>query len=124
MACSEEKTVLVYTLLNEEAISFEEFDLIIRSLHNFKLLKLNNDPESKTITVELGYFANVANARKRLAGAAEFIDVQRESTNIAAHELPALQRLRAKFGLGRSSENEECQTPKPYAKKRRYANCS
>lgn len=119
-----EQSCLTYTLLSDVAppdFSWSDFSLIIRSLHSYKVISLNEDPESKTITVTVAYFANAGNARKRLGGAGDFIAVSRESSNVQREELQSLQLLRRKFGFGRNDEEEERPASKP-AKKRRYAN--
>lgn len=111
---------LTYTLL-DESILWDEFSLIIRSLHSYEVISIDEDPECKTITVTVGYFANQSNARKRLGKCEEFIAVSRESGNVKRDELQTLQQLRRKFGFGRNNDDEECETSKPN-KKRRYAN--
>lgn len=119
-----EQSCLTYTLLSDAAppdFSWSDFSLIIRSLHSFKVVSINEDPQSKTITVTVAYFANAGNARKRLGGAGEFIAVSRESTNVQREELQNLQLLRRRFGFGRDNEEEERTSSKP-SKKRRYAN--
>lgn len=112
---------LVYTLLDDTKVNWCEFSLIIRSLHSYEVINIDEAQESKTITVTVGYFANANNARKRLGGAAEFICVSKESSNVKKEELPALQQLRRKFGFGRNDEDEESTSSKP-PKRSRYAN--
>lgn len=110
---------LTYTLI-DDTVTWSEFSLIIRSLHSYEVISINEDPECKAITVTVGYFANQNNARKRLGKCQEFIAVSRESTNIRKEELQTLQQLRRKFGFGRNDDDEECPPSKSH-KKRRYA---
>lgn len=118
-----EQSSLTYTLLNEAELSWSEFDLIIRSLHSYKVIKFEPNEESKTITVTVAYFANAGNARRKLGRLDGLIGVSRESSNVQLSELQTLQRLRAKYGFGKVDDDEECETPKP-RKKARYANCN
>lgn len=117
--CPVKQSSLTYTLL-DDTVNWEEFSLIIRSLHSYEVISFNEDQESKTITVTVGYFANQGNARKRLGKCGDFIAVSRESSNIRREELQTLQQLRRKFGFGRNDDDEECPPPKSH-KKRRYA---
>lgn len=122
-ACVAKQSTLTYTLIDEEKITWSEFSLIIRSLHNYEVISISESQESKTISVTVGYFANARNARKRLGQCVDFIEVSRESTNVRLDELQSLQQLRRKFGFGGNNDDEEPPTPKPN-KKRRYANCN
>lgn len=118
-----ERSSLTYTLLPNTPITWGEFSLIVRSLHNFKVHEIVHNETLSSITVTVNYFANTNNARKRLGAASEFIEVSRESPNVKPDELQALQQLRAKFGFGRNDEDEE-QPPSKSNKKRRYATSS
>lgn len=120
-ACVPKQSSLTYTLINEDKVTWAEFSLIIRSLHNYEVISISESEESKTITVTVGYFANARNARKRLGQCVEFIEVSRESSNVRQDELQSLQQLRRKFGFGGNNDDEEPTTSKPN-KKRRYAN--
>lgn len=123
-----EQSTLIYTLAKDcEKINWNEFSLIIRSLHSYKVLEHKEDEKNGTVSVTVGYFANCSNARKRLAGLSEFISVSRLSTNINPNELQTLQELRAKFGFGNPIDEEESIPPtkgrKP-GKRPRYANAN
>lgn len=119
-ACVAEQSSLTYTIIDNDKITWSEFSLIIRSLHSYKVISFNEDEQNKTITVTVAYFANAANARKRLGRASEIIGVSRESSNVQKDELQTLQQLRRKFGFGRDNDEEECPPPKSH-KKPRYA---
>lgn len=116
-----QQSSLVYTLLNSEQISWDEFSLIIRSLHSYRVTSSQEDPETQTITVTLDYFANTANAQRRLGKAGEFIAVSRLSSNIKNDELQTLQHLKRKFEFGREFEEEEHDSSKQGKKKQKYA---
>ena len=116
-----EQSTLVYTLVDEKNLPWEHFDLIVRSLHGFKLQRMQTNKAQKSITVKVGYFANMENTRKRLGGASKYIQVSRMPTNVKVSELQTLAELRAKFGLGGGNAEEEPETPAKAHKKRKYA---
>lgn len=116
-----EQSTLVYHLTSQNECSWADFSLIVRSLHNFRVISLAPDEDSQTITVTVGYFANLGNAIKRLGKCAEFVEVTRLSSNVDQSELPNLQSLQRKFGFGGTSTEEEPTAPVQNAKKRKYA---
>lgn len=122
LSCVPQQSSLVYTLTDAEQITYDEFSLIIRSLHSYKVIGTEECRETNTITVTLEYFANAGNARRRLGKAAEFISVARLSSNIRNDELQTLNMLKRKFEFGRDYEEEEPETSKPgKGKKQKYA---
>nr|DAC81437.1 TPA_asm: hypothetical protein [False wolf spider monodnaparvovirus] len=116
-----EHSTLIYTLLPDAPITFKEFFLIIRSLHGFKLDFIKEEEACKTVTVGLHFFANVGNARKKLGGAAEFIEVSRISDNVEKCELQDLAKLRSIYKFGSNVDDEE-PGPSSKNKKRKYKN--
>lgn len=114
------RSTLTYTLFDDSRINWANFSLIIRSLHSYEVIEINEDQDAKTIQVTVGYFANANNARLRLGRAIDYISVTRESSNVSKDELQTLQQLRAEFGFGNNEETEEYKTSKS-RKKRRYA---
>lgn len=114
------RTTLVYTLTNPKALPFAEFELIVRSLHGFKVESITPSKKTSTVTVVVNYPANMRNARAKLGGASTVISVQRINSNIRPEELATLEKLRSRFGFGGASEPEEPETPRPH-KKTRYA---
>lgn len=114
-----ERSALTYTLLTDE-LKWDEFSLIVRSLHSYKVISFDESPESKTITVNVAYFANAKNARQRLGRASDHIEVSRESSFVQREELQTLQQLRRRLGFGGHVDDEEPSTSKSHAKKRRY----
>lgn len=120
-----EQSTLIYTLAkNCTELSWNEFSIIVRSLHSYKVLERKEDEVTGTITITVGYFANVANARKRLGGAGNYISVSRLSSQIQTSELQTLQELRNKFGFGCVPEDEEPTSPnnnRSKNKRKKYA---
>lgn len=117
-----QQSSLVYTLLDADKITWDEFSLIIRSLHSYRVAGTQESPETSTITITLDYFANAANAQRRLGKAGQFIAVSRVSSNIKTDELQTLQRLKRKFEFGRDYEEEESDSSKQgKPKKQKYA---
>lgn len=115
-----EYSTLIYSLAEEAPITFDQFNLIIRSLHGYKVDKIIPDKTTSTTSVGLHYFASVTNARKKLGPKlAEFIGIERVSENVKTCELQDLQRLRALYQFGGPIEEDEPATRKPN-KKRRY----
>lgn len=103
-----EQSTLVYTLKPDcTEVTWHEFSLIVRSLHSYKVIERKEDPESGTISVTVGYFANTTNARKRLGTTGNFISVSRLSSSIEVSELQTLHNLRSKFDFGGSLDEEE-----------------
>lgn len=115
-----QSTTLVYTLTNPEELPFADFELIIRSIHGFKVKSITPCKETSTVTVSVNYPANMRNARQRLGSATKYISVQRINANVQPCELSRLEHLRSKFGFGNSTEPEEPETSRP-RKKTRYA---
>lgn len=120
-----EQSTLIYTIApNCTELSWDEFSLIIRSLHSYKVVSFKEDQASGSISVTVGYFANTSNARKRLGNASEHISVSRLSGSVQINELQALQQLRTKFGFGGPVEEEECPPPSKNGKsgkRKKYA---
>lgn len=120
-----EQSTLVYTLSPDcNDLTWDEFSLIIRSLHSYRVYSIEESKTSGTISVTVGYFANTANSRKRLGNAGQFIGVSRLSSSVQLNELQTLQRLRAKFEFGGPVEEEEPLPPikgKKPAKRPKYA---
>lgn len=121
MAATSGKTTLIYTLKeDQDVLTYSDFELILRSLYSANVISFVPDQETRSIRIEVSYFANIANARKRLGGASEYIDVSRLSELVRPDELQTLANLRARFGFGVVHEDEESEAP-PKRKKARYA---
>lgn len=105
----EEPSTLVYTLLDANELPFEQFSLIVRSLHTYMVEDIVQYPDSKTIHVKLGFQASVANACKKLGNLDQVIAITKLSSFVTDNELPLLDQLKRKYGFG--LPNEETETP-------------
>lgn len=107
-----EPCTLVYTL-NSDDISFNDFDLIIRSLHSYMVESITPNPDMKNMHVKLGYQASVANAQNKLGDLQEFVSVSKLSAYVKESELSHLDELRRRFNIpSSSSANETNSAPK------------
>lgn len=110
-------STLVYELDEQQKVlTFDEFFLIIRSLHSYRVTSIKPDREAGNVTVELGYVCSIKNVRSKLGVLP--VKVSKLNPNLDISELPLLSELRRKFGFGQV-EAEESPAPKP-AKKRSY----
>lgn len=114
-----EYTTLVYTLSATAPIEFSDFIVIVKSLHGFKVDKIVPEAETRSITVGLLFFANMANARRKLGDLSDFISVERMSDQLQTEDLSNLQRLRSLYKFGTADTEEEPTTSKP-TKRRKY----
>lgn len=94
-----EPCTLVYTLLDEEQLCFDDFYLIVRSLHSFMVESIVPNIEHKNVHVKLGYQASIANAQNKLGTLKNVIAISKLSNYIKDCEFSRLERLRQQFGL-------------------------
>lgn len=97
---SYEPCTLVYTLLNEETITFHDFSLIVRSLHSYMVDSIVPNPELLNVHIKLKYQASIANAQSKLGDLQNVIHVSKLSSYVKENEIPLLEQLRAKFNIG------------------------
>lgn len=102
----EEPSTLVYTLIDPNILTYDEFSLIVRSLHSYLVEDIVTYPESNTVHVKLGFQASVANAMKKLGRLESAIAITKLSTFVADKELPLLDSLKRRFGFGIAAEEE------------------
>lgn len=95
-----EPSTLVYTLFDESAISYDDFYLVIRSLHSYMVESINPNPEAKSVQVRLKYQASVENAQAKLGKLQFYCTVSKLSNFVADDELSRLGQLTAMFGIG------------------------
>ena len=100
----QEPCTLVYTLLNPDELTFDEFSLIVRSLHSYMVEAITPNPESNNVHVKLSYQASLKNASDKLGQLQQFIHVAKLSAFIKDSELPLLERLRTKYEFGRGGD--------------------
>nr|QTE03901.1 MAG: hypothetical protein [Phylloscopus fuscatus densovirus] len=109
---SYEPSTLVYTLLENSEINFEDFNLLIRSMHTFMVNDIVSNPDKNNVHVKLGYQASVANAQAKLGDLAAVIAVTKMSAFVKEHEFSHLDELRRRFNIPSSSSSIE-ETPQP-----------
>lgn len=115
---------LVYTLFNPKAIKFDDFYLLIRSLHNFLVEDIIPNPELNNVHVKLKYQASIKNAIKKLGGMAMFTSVSKLSNFVKDDELIHLEYIKQQYGVFTQSDGK----PMPYIggrgkyKKSKYIN--
>lgn len=110
-------SILVYELDEQQhLISFEEFYLIVRSLHSYRVIEIIKREAERKIIVKLGYIASLKNVRAKTGTVP--CTVTKLNPNVGLSELDELAQLRSRFGFGQAEE-EEITAPKP-AKKPRY----
>lgn len=95
-----EPCTLVYTLLDDSKINFNEFYLAIRSIHSHNVDSFNPNAELKQVHVKVNYQANVANATARLGRLASIVGVTKLSSYIKEDEFVLLEQLRRRWGIG------------------------
>lgn len=113
---SMEPCTLVYTLLDCNALKFDDFFLIIRSLHSYMVDSIVPNPEFKNVHVKLNYQASVANAHAKLGTLQSAVGVTKLSNHVKESEFAHLERLRRQFGIGNGescSVNEQPTKRKP-----------
>lgn len=111
MACrniSYEPCTLVYSLLDSNQLCFEDFSLIVRSLHSYMVEAVTPNPATNTVHVKLSYQASIINAQNKLGKLRNIIGISKLSQHVDQSELPRLEQLRLKYGLT-GGENEPMQ---------------
>lgn len=108
-----EPCTLVYTLIDNSEISFDDAFLIIRSLHTFMVDKIIPNPELNNVHVKLNYQASIANASAKLGELSQFIAVTKQSAYVKETELSRLDELRRRFNINASTSSDEPAAPAP-----------
>lgn len=106
---TKEPCTLVYTLINSSMLCYEDFYLLIRSLHSFMVESITSVPEANSVHVKLGYQASVSNAIKKLGGLRNFVSVNKLSSHVKQSELSRLEYLRQQYGLSMPAD-DRCST--------------
>lgn len=107
----EDPSTLVYTLVNPAVITFDEFSLVVRSLHSYMVEDITSYRDSNTVHVKLGFQASVANATKKLGTLESAIAITKLSTYVTDKELPLLDTLKRRFGFGVLNDEPEPAVP-------------
>lgn len=108
---------LIYALNEDAKITLDQFYLIVRALHVYKVKKITKIEEEKIVKVELDYNCSMRTVRSKLGNVPG--TVTKQNPNISNDEITELEKLRAQFGFGLTTEEEEFEAPRP-AKKPRY----
>nr|WGZ60557.1 NS3 [Densovirinae sp.]WGZ60561.1 NS3 [Densovirinae sp.] len=116
MCNTNETSTLMYQLVDESLLAFNDFNLIVRSLHSYRVNKITPQPDSLSMVVELGYVCSLKNVASKLGSLP--VTVTKLNQNVGLDELDHLAALKRQFNFG-TSETEEGETSKP-AKKRKY----
>lgn len=117
----EQRSILAYQMVENDIITFEDFELIIRGLHSYKVLKIEPQPEENAVLVTLDYIANIKNVRGKLGSLPA--TVSKLNPNLPVSEIGKYNKFKEMFGLGSTVEPEESQAPGK-SKKRKYKESS
>lgn len=98
---------LVYTLLDDSVISFDDFYLLIRGSHSFQVEAFVPKPEYLTVHVKLKYEASTVNAQRKLGELSSYISVTKLSSFVKDDELSKLDQLRKRFGITGESPQQQ-----------------
>lgn len=109
---------LIYTLNSDQNdLSFDEFVIVVKSLHSFRVQEITPDPINKSVIVKLNYNCSMKNVRAKAGNLP--VTVFKVNPNIAPAELSTLETLRNKFRFGVETTEEEHNLPEP-PKKRKH----
>lgn len=95
-----EPCTLVYTLLDSNELPYDDFYLIVRSLHSYMVEKIIPHPDANNVHVKLQYQASVANAEAKLGDLSSLVSVTKLSSFIKDTEISHLEQLRRRFNIG------------------------
>lgn len=115
-----EPSTLVYTLLDNNFMPFDDFELIVRSMHSYLVNSFVPYPETFTVHVKLDYQASAINAHAKLGDLAEIVSVTRLSNFVKDTEIAALEQLRRKYNIGADPEQAPPQQKRAYNRKSTY----
>lgn len=110
---SYEPCTLVYTLLDPSMINFDDFCLIVRSLHTFMVDDIIPFPAKQNVHVKLNYQASITNATQKLGALQHAVGITKLSAYIKEDEFSHLEQLRRQFGIGSSTDEEPIAEPAP-----------
>lgn len=102
-----EPSTLVYTLLDTNALPFEDFSLLVRSLHTWMVESITPNPQSNNVHVKLSYQASVVNAYAKLGDLQNIVTITKLSSFIKDDEISRLEELRRRFNIGSGDTTEQ-----------------
>ena len=94
-----EPCTLVYTLLHPKKLKFDDFSLIVRSLHSYQVESIVPNPAMNNVHVKLNYQASIANAMNKLGTLRPIIGISKLSDFVKEDEVSRLEQLRQKYGI-------------------------
>lgn len=106
-----EPCTLVYTLLNEDIISFDDFCLLIRANHSFMVESIVPNSDTNNVQVKLNYQASLVNAISKLGDLQQVVAVTKLSAYVKENELSRLDDLRRRFNINTSSATNDVNEP-------------
>lgn len=102
MAKETSPCTLVYTLNDLSAMSFDDFSIVVRSLHSFNVDSFTPRPENNAMNVRLNYQASIANIKAKMGDLNDIISVFKLSY-VKENELSRLAELRSRYNFGGES---------------------
>lgn len=99
---SNEPCTLVYTLMDTNIVSFDDFHLIVRGLHSYQVDSITPHPDMNNVHVKLNYQASIANAQAKLGSLAAVVSVSKLSSFVKENEFTRLEQLRRRFNIASS----------------------
>lgn len=105
-----EPCTLVYTLMDPTVLTFDDFALIVKSLHSYQVLNITPHPEMNNVHVKLNYQASLANTTAKLGSLSEVVAVSKLNNYIRDDEFARLEQLRRQFGIGGPCDPAPAQT--------------
>lgn len=100
---------MVYTLCSKSKLPFDQFSLIVRSLHTYMVEDITPFADRNCVHVKLQYQASIKNATAKLGKLAAEINITKLSSFVSETEISLLADLRAKYGFGTT---DDCETAK------------
>lgn len=95
-----EPSTLVYTLLEPAKLPFDDFFLLIRSLHAYRVEAIVPNKDLNQVHVKLQYQASSVNAQAKLGDLQQYVAVTKMSNFVKESEFSHLEQLRRRFGIG------------------------
>lgn len=112
-----EPCTLVYTLLDDNTISFEDFELIVRSLHSYMVDSITPNKPMRNVHVKLNYQASTINAQNKLGILQSCVAVTKLSNFVQESEFSKLEQFKRQFNIGGSQD--DFPSPSPQRQQRR-----